>query len=137
MCDFSYFMFFFVYVRFPCLVFVLGLNYFDSLYKICSLDYPSVNYMATRILFLSLPTDFWILMKISQILCHDAVVTCIRTKVNKTTCFKKRAAILSICFFLTTALKWYKLLTFTTYHPTLHIPFCPYHYSPLKNQNLP
>ena len=44
MYDFSYFMFFVVYVCFPCLVFVPGLHSFDYRYNLGSLDY-SYNFL--------------------------------------------------------------------------------------------
>ena len=46
MYDFSYFMFFVVYVCFPCLAFVPGLHSFDYRYNLGSLDY-SFSYFVT------------------------------------------------------------------------------------------
>ena len=53
MYDFSYFMFFVVYVYFPCLVFVPGLHSFDYRYNIGSLDYSFNERLFKRNVFFS------------------------------------------------------------------------------------
>ena len=60
MYDFIYYMFFVVYVCFPCLVFVPGIHSFDYRYTIGSLDYSLITaILLVPLITLWLPLYYW------------------------------------------------------------------------------